>query len=73
MLEMGHGSMTEIDELLHQVDAYKLATQRCGVCTNVHALWPYLQIARIVSFEGGDSIQTTAISEVCATGPKDVF
>ena len=68
--------MPEIDEHLHQmaIDAYALATQRCGVCANLHALWPYLRIARIVSgVEGGDSILAAEISEICATGPKDVL
>jgi SAM-dependent methyltransferase len=68
--------MPEIDEHLHQmaIDAYVLATRRCGVCANFHALWPYLRIARIVSgVEGGDSILAAAISEICATGPKDVL
>ena len=41
----------EIDERLHRMapDAYALATLRCGACANLHALWPYLRIARIVS------------------------
>ena len=66
----------EIDEHLHQmaVDAYALATRRCGVCVNMHALWPYLRIARIGSgVEGGGSILTATISEICAIGPKDVL
>lgn len=70
------GSMPEIDEHLHQMamDAYALATRRCGACANLHALWPYLRIARIVSgVEGGDSMLTATISEICATGPKDVL
>src|SRR5262245_59384479 len=75
-LDLGHGPTTEIDEHLHQlvIDAYALATRRCGACANLHTLWPYLRIARIVSgIEGGDSILTAAISEICATGPKDVL
>jgi hypothetical protein len=68
--------MPEIDEHLHQlaIDAYALATRRCGVCANLHALWPYLRIARIVSgVEGGDSTLVATTSEICATGPKDVL
>jgi SAM-dependent methyltransferase len=69
-------AMPEIDEHLHQmaIDAYALATRRCGVCVNLHALWPYLRIARIVSgVEGGDAVLGAAISEICTTGPKDVL
>src|SRR5215831_2089657 len=68
--------MTEIDEHLHQMalDAYASAARRCGECANLHALWPYLRIARIGSgVEGGGSILATAISDICATGPKDVL
>ena len=45
---------SEIDERLHRMatDAYALATRRCGACINLHALWPYLRIARIVSGAG---------------------